>query len=329
MTVKNNILRFYQMLNTDRSFNRTRFSISKDYLIVDFKQVLFVLFLFRCLLNDFYSILILIISIFIFIFLLLFFLLSTHNRIKGLKNRTNHSDHSNDTSRIRRSEVVLSKSNDISPILISLNEDSEHIVANINCQHELINQLLSILFQLILLIFIFLSSLAVYLHPLHILKLRFEHLLYSHLYGFFVIILSFYILSFYVLLQSDLIRCLHFKWKKIDNTSKNSSIQPLAPYIHTRLNYEYNSTPYAEQESMFPSSSSDDSSSIQFSEMEKDTKRVRIVDDYSHDSQRLSTIASDSYTDCRRTLNIKPISSLQNMLYDTLPSLSFEMMSQK
>jgi len=151
--------------------------------------------------------LILIIPILIFIFLIFIFLLIARNYIKNLSNK---------------SEI---NSNEILPILISSNQNTEQILPNINLHHqyESIDQLLSILSQLILLIFIFLSSLAIYFHPLYSFKLRFEDIIYSHLYGFIVLFFTFYILSFYVLSRLHLIIRYYFNRNNDNHLSNQSS----------------------------------------------------------------------------------------------------------
>ena len=122
--------------------------------------------------------------------------------------------------------LISSKPSESVPIILPSNlgngeENSPHIdchqshldslcSSDMDHQHQPSNQLLSILFQLVLLILIFLSSLSIYLHPLRPYHIRFEHSIYSHLYGFFVLLLGFYVLSFYVLSRSDL--TLHFKY---------------------------------------------------------------------------------------------------------------------
>jgi len=121
--------------------------------------------LFRCFLANFTSMLILIIPLIIFVFFLLNFLLFTRSY---MKNRS----HTN-----------------------------ECYISTIFVQFQSIDQLTSILFQLILLIFIFLSALIMYIRPLNSFSLRFEQMIYSHLYGVFVSCLSFYILTFYILLR--------------------------------------------------------------------------------------------------------------------------------
>jgi hypothetical protein len=138
--------------------------------------------------------------------------------------------------------MLSSKPNETLPIIIpSNNQNPEENVPHIDCrqshldslcssdmdhQHQPSNQLLSILFQLFLLIFIFLSSLSIYIHPLHSYNIRFEHSIYNHLYGFFVLLLAFYILAFYVLSRSDLtmhcqyyICCSNRKKKRLLNQS--------------------------------------------------------------------------------------------------------------
>ena len=89
-------------------------------------------------------------------------------------------------------------------------------------QHQPSNQLFSVLFQLIVLILIFLSSLSIYLHPLHSYHIRFEHSIYTHSYGACVLLLAFYVLSFYVLSRSDL--TLHCKYSQCCSTRKKKRL---------------------------------------------------------------------------------------------------------
>ncbi|CAM4799983.1 unnamed protein product [Rotaria magnacalcarata] len=276
-----------------------------------------------CFFNDFYSILILIISIFIFVFLLLFFLLSTHNRIRRLKTETNHSD----ISRVKNNNMSLSKSNQVSAISQLSNQNNEYILANMNDQHEAINQLLSILFQLILLIFLLLSSLAIYLHPLKLFKLRFEHFIYGHLYGVFVLILSFYILSFYVLLNSDLIRRYYSKCKKSDHPSKQSYVERPAPSINTRVNYDYDVPSFAEQSSMSQSSPSNGSSYANGSKTSQDLEIISTGDNYIDNAKHLTIAGSENYV-CRwHVINTDEINSSLNILHKKLPQSSFDVLS--
>ncbi|CAF3326494.1 unnamed protein product [Rotaria socialis] len=275
-----------------------------------------------CFFNDFYSILILIISIFIFIFLLLFFLLSTHNRIRRLKTETNHSD----ISRIKNNNMSLSKSNEVSAILKLSNQNNEYILANMNDQHESINQLLSILFQLILLIFLLLSSLAIYLHPLKLFKLRFEHFIYGHLYGGFVLILSFYILSFYVLLNFDLIRRYYSKCKKSDHPSEQSYVERPAPSINTRVNYDYDVPSFAEENSMSRSSPSNCSSCANCSKTSQNLERISTGDSYIDDAKHLTIVGSENYVCRRHVINTDEINSSLNILHKKLPRSSFDVL---
>lgn len=153
-------------------------------------------FLFRCFFNHFDSILLLTIPIIVFICFLLIFLLLARQSLKNLPSPSSQL------------------TNEISPILPSSDDNHEQLLS------WNLNQLLSILSQLILLIFIFLSSLAIGFRPLHSLKLRFEYLIYSHCYGFFVIFLAFYILSYHVLARFRLIRRAYIH--RIDNDEPDS-----------------------------------------------------------------------------------------------------------
>ncbi|CAF4196983.1 unnamed protein product, partial [Rotaria sordida] len=238
-----------------------------------------------CFFNNLYSILILIISMSVFIIILLFFLLSACNHIKRLTN--------------------------------------EQVLSNKNYQHESIQQLLSILFQLILLIFLFLSSLSIYLNPLHLFKLRFEHIIYSHLYGFFVLVLSFYIFSYYVLLRIDLIRHYYFNTKKIDHLSNQSNIESSsASSINLRINYQYDVPSSSKQISIFPSSYSYNSSNIHIPEILQNASRTSINFD-NMDNLKLYTKTTSDCCICHcHILKPNEISSSQNTLHDTLPSSS-------
>ncbi|CAF1104011.1 unnamed protein product [Rotaria sordida] len=181
-----------------------------------------------CFLNNFESLLTLFIPLIIFIFLLLIFLLSARINIKRLtkeairlRNLPDENDIEPETNNIEINDNILSsKPNEILPIIMpSDNKNQNEILPHIDChqshldslcssdmdhQHQPSKQLLSILFQLILLSLIFLTSLSIYLHPLHSFNIRLEHSIYNHLYGFFVLILGVYILAFYVLTRSDL-----------------------------------------------------------------------------------------------------------------------------
>ncbi|CAF4466733.1 unnamed protein product [Rotaria socialis] len=188
-----------------------------------------------CFLNNFESLLTLIIPIGIFIFLLLIFLLSARINIKRLTKEAIRLRNLPDESEIEPEindeideNIISSKPNEVLPIIIpSDNQNRNEILPHVDChqshldslcssdmdhQHQPSNQLLSILFQLILLSFIFLSSLSIYIHPLHSFNIRLEHSIYTHLYGIFVLLLAFYIIAFYVLSRNDLtMHCQYYR----------------------------------------------------------------------------------------------------------------------
>jgi len=182
---------------------------------------------FSCFLNNFESLLTLFIPIAIFIFLLLIFLLAARINIKRLtkeairlRNLPDETEIDPEINIESEEQILSSKPNETLPIILpSNNLNPDQTFPHIDCnqshldslcssdmdhQHQPSNQLLSILFQLFLLFFIFLSSLSIYIHPLHSYNIRFEHSIYNHLYGFLVLLLAFYILAFYVLTRSDL-----------------------------------------------------------------------------------------------------------------------------
>lgn len=207
------------------------------------------LFFFSCFLNNFESLLTLFIPIAIFIFLLLVFLLAAHINIKRLtkeairlRNLPDESEIEPEITLETEENLISSKPNETLPIILpSNNQNPEQALPHFDChqshldslcssdmdhQHQPSNQLSSILFQLFLLIFIFLSSLSIYIHPLKSYDIRFEHSIYNHLYGAFVLLLAFYILGFYVLTRSDLtmhcqyyICCSNRKKKRLLNQS--------------------------------------------------------------------------------------------------------------
>ncbi|CAF4635793.1 unnamed protein product [Rotaria socialis] len=222
--------------------------------------------------------------------------------------------------------MSLSKSNEVSAILKLSNQNNEYILANMNDQHESINQLLSILFQLILLIFLLLSSLAIYLHPLKLFKLRFEHFIYGHLYGGFVLILSFYILSFYVLLNFDLIRRYYSKCKMSDHPSEQSYVERPAPSINTRVNYDYDVPSFAEENSMSRSSPSNCSSCANCSKTSQNLERISTGDSYIDDAKHLTIVGSENYVCRRHVINTDEINSSLNILHKKLPRSSFDVL---
>ncbi|CAF1310190.1 unnamed protein product [Adineta steineri] len=182
-----------------------------------------------CFLNNFESLLALFIPIAIFIFLLLIFVLAARINIKRLtkeairlRNIPDETEIEPETTNDNDNDEnnLSSKPNETLPIIIpSNNLNMEQGLPHMDCrqshldslcssdmdhQHQPSNQLISILFQLFLLIFIFLSCIAIYIHPLQSYNIPFEHSIYNHLYGIFVLLLAFYTLAFYILTRSDL-----------------------------------------------------------------------------------------------------------------------------
>lgn len=172
--------------------NNIKSIICKTYISVSFHFLL----LFRCFFNHTNSILIIILPILICITFILIFLLISRNYIKNLSNKTN----------------------EIFSNLISSNKQS----STMNYQYESMNQLVSILSQLILLMLLLLSSLIIYIHPLKYFQIKFENLIYSHFYGFFILFYSFYILSFYILSQINFIINYYLNRNKTDLLSNQS-----------------------------------------------------------------------------------------------------------
>ncbi|CAF0768015.1 unnamed protein product [Rotaria sp. Silwood1] len=246
----------------------------------------------------------------------------SHEQYMRLINETKYLDELSDVSDIKSQNILLLKLNEILPILIPFNQTNEQISLNINYQNESINQLFSLLFQLILLIFLFLSCLTIYLQPLNLFKLRFEHIIYSHLYGFFVLVLSFYIISFYVLFRSDLIRHYGLSRKRIDHLSKQSCSEPALSLMNSKQNYQSDIPSFTERISLFPSSYFYDVSNIHIPELLENTERPSINDNHMDNSKLHTEITSDyCVCHCHR---LKPyeISSSQNTVHDTLPSSS-------
>lgn len=185
--------------------------------------------------NNFESLLTVLIPIGVFGVLSILFLLAARLNVRRLTKEAIRlrdlpdEPESDDGERVDLTEenILSSKPNESVPIMMPSNQTNvEQTLPHIDCrqshldslcssdmdhQHQPSNQLLSILFQLILLILIFLCALSIYVHPLDRFNIRFEHSLYSHLYGFFVLLLAFYVLSFYVLSRSDL--TLQFKYQ--------------------------------------------------------------------------------------------------------------------
>jgi hypothetical protein len=234
--------------------------------------------------------LILIIPMLIFIFLLLIFLLFARNYI-------------NNKSGIPTKEI-----------LILSNRNFHHsYLSNINHQYKSINQLLSILFQLILLIFLFLSTLAIYLRPLRSFKLRFEHIIYSHLYAFFLLFLAFYIFSFHVLSRSRLIIRYYFhRTNDDDDYLSNQSL--------SIDNKQLDSPSSIEQ---IPQSFSQDSSNRHVCDVSQNTI---ITDDHEGSPKRLINITSKYYI-CHE--HILKTNSSQHIPNDKFPVSSSETISHE
>jgi hypothetical protein len=254
--------------------------------------------------------LILIIPMLLSIFLLLVFLFIARNYIKKFSHQPER------------------KSNEILPILISSNQTTQQILSSrishhsysvniysstIDHQYESINQLLSIFSQLILLMFLFLSTFSIYLHPLYSFKLRFEDIIYSHLYGFFVLFLAFYILSFNVLSRFRLILRYYSHRKKDNHLSDQSSINSMSNNIPA----------YTEQISALPSSHTHDS----FNKYSCQTSQNTIMnDEHVCASKRSTNMTSKYYLSHHHILKTN---STQNIPNDTLPLSSSDTISQK
>ena len=275
---------------------------------------IFVFFWFRCFLNHFDSILILIISMLIFIFLLLIILLSARNYIKQLTKKTIQLSDQSEKS-------LLTKPNEILPVLISSNKTNEQDLTKLNLYHtnidnqqESINQLLSILSQLILLIFLFLSCLSMYLHPLHSFHFHFEDIIYSHLYGFFLLFLTFYILSFYVTSR------VYFHRKKTHHLFNQSS----SSSRNSMINEEHDIPSIAEQS--LPPLHSHYASTVCVYEVPPNTERTSISDDNMCPIRRLTNITSSFYA-CQRDAHETNLS--QTIPDQSLPVSSLDTSSQE
>jgi hypothetical protein len=190
---------------------------------------------FSCFLNNFESLLTIIIPMCVFVCLTLIFLLAARVNIKRLTKEAIRLRDVPDENEIDEN-VLNSKPNETLPIIVPsqygdaafppLDCRQSHLSSlcssDMDHQHQPSTQLLSILFQLCLLIVIFLSSLSIYLHPLHSYRIRFEHSIYTHSYGSCVLLLAFYVLSFYVLSRSDL--TLHWKYSHCCSTRQKKRL---------------------------------------------------------------------------------------------------------
>lgn len=232
----------------------------------------------------------------ILIFLLLVFLLFARNYIKTL---------------YKQSGIINSKE----IFLLSNRNSRQSYLTNINDQYKSINQLLSILSQLILLIFLFLSILSIYLRPLKLFKLRFEHIIYSHLYAFFVLFLAFYVLAFHVLSK---IGYYLQRTKDIGGDEDDLSNQSLSID-----NKELNSPSSSEDISILPQTCSHESSNKQVADISQNTA---MTDDHGGSSKRLINTTSKYYIYHEHILKTN---SAQNIRNDPLPISSSETIFQE
>ncbi len=257
--------------------------------------------------------------------------------------------------------ILSSKPNETLPIILPSNQlQSDQAFPHIDChqshldslcssdmdhQHQPSNQLLSILFQLILLVFIFLSSFAIYLHPLHSFNIRFEHSIYNHLYGFCVLLLAFYTLAFYVLSRSDLTMhcqfyncCFIRKKKRFLNqsytepppppqTPQQSPSHPLIPTSKDNdqnkifANHHLNGDESFTEQIPVPSPpNSHYSTSIYQSQLPETNEMTTLTNGYAYGSKHQTTIASKYYARHRHILKTSASNSETSLQQnDTLP----------
>ena len=249
-----------------------------------------------------------------------------------------------------------SKPNEILPIIIaSDNQTLPHIdcrqshldslcSSDMDHQHQPSNQLLSIIFQLVLLIFIFLSSLSICIHPLHSYKIHLEHSIYNHLYGFFVLLLAFYILAFYVLSRSDLTMHCRFydcrKKRRLLNQSytepppppQTPEQSPFHPLIPSTNETETNKILFNDDESFIERipSPSPPSSSICQSQVTQNAEIQTLPNGYTCGSKRQTNIASKYYARHRHLLK-SGVSNSDTSLpqNDSLPHSTFNIIEQE
>ncbi len=287
----------------------------------------------------------------IFIFLLLIFVLAARINIKRLtkeairlRNLPDEEEIEPEINIENEENILSSKPNETLPIILpSNNLNPDEILPHIDCrqshldslcssdmdhQHQPSNQLLSILFQLFLLIFIFLSSLSIYIHPLNSYNIRFEHSIYNHLYGFLVLLLAFYILAFYVLSRSDLTMhcqyyncCSNRKKKRLLNqsytepppppqTPQQSPSHPIIPSSSKEtdpnkifLNHNLNGDDSFTEQIPAPSPPhSHYSSSIYQGQVPENSEITTLTNGYIYGSKHQTTIASKYYARHRHIL---------------------------
>jgi hypothetical protein len=268
-------------------------------------------FIFRCFSRHFNSILLLIIPIFILIFLSLVFLLIARRYIKHLTKKRIPLQSFSDQSSVHLDDILPSKRNKILPIFVPSNRTTKQISPNLNhyhsysddsystksdYQYESINQLLSILCQLVLLILLFLSGSTIYLQPLHSFHLRFEHIIYSHLYGFFVLFLAFYILSFHVLSRSNLIKRYYFRQNKDDRLVNRLYLEPPPSSRNSAMTKDSDPPSCTEQASLLPSSPTCYLSNRDIRQVSQQTERATVCKEHIYDSKPVVKVTAEHYT---------------------------------
>ncbi|CAF0726784.1 unnamed protein product [Adineta ricciae] len=263
-----------------------------------------------CFSKHFDSILLLIIPIFIFVLFSLILLLVSRHYIKQLMKKSASVRRLSEQSGLHRENLLMPcRRKKILPILVPSNRTSKHSSSNLNpyhsysdlsdadYQYESINQLLSILCQFILLILLFLSSSTIYLQPLHSFKIRFENIIYSHFYGFFVLFLAFYILSFHVLSRSNLIKRFYFH---------RNQEQPT--YLRRRKDFHIPSC--TEQVSLLPSTHTCYISNRDICQIPQQTERATVYNEHNYDCKPIVKVTSEHHALHRHKSKANPRSSL-------------------
>ena len=292
-----------------------------------------------CFLNTFESLLTLVIPFGIFAFLLLIFLLAGKLNIKRLtkeairlRNLPDESDGEPETNLDTEENLLPLKPTETLPMIeknlphIDCNQSHLDSIcsSDMDHQHQPTNQLHSILFQVSLLICIFASSLAIYIHPLQNFQFRYEHSIYTHFYGFFVLLLAFYILAFYVLTRSDLTMHCQFSNRTKKRLLNQSYVEPPPPPQSPQPNDEFDriKSNFSGDESFtepIPAPSSPQPSSI-YQSQQVDTSEVASV---TYGSKRQTSIASKYYARHRHMLKTS-VSNSETSLQpnETLPTTS-------
>ncbi|CAF1379940.1 unnamed protein product [Didymodactylos carnosus] len=209
-----------------------------------------------CFLNGVEPLLSLLLPSFVFIFLLVIFLIAARVNISRLTKealRLRNLPDSDLEQDEQEEQEPLNNNNTITPENLPIIFPAANNTINLNpecnqshndsiCssdmdhQHSPHNQLLAILFQLLILILIFITSTAIFIRPLHRYfphieqKFKYEYALYSHLYGFLVLLLALFTISFYLLSRADIITYLKpFKRKKNKLELLHQQSPPPAP----------------------------------------------------------------------------------------------------